>query len=133
MSFIILQQLNGTFLMAYTSAPVAGCQKITYEIGANGITTGHVESPRCCLEVSNFVFNSYRLDYTIRPISGFTDSCSLTTINDGSMKLLAVIGSGSSLCLVVAKSIIMGLLSCAVQNFHYWPTFSKSKQVYLSN
>lgn len=98
----ISQDLNGKFLVVYTSAPLVNCQRITYVIDSNGITTGHVESPYCCLEVNGFNFNSNQLDYTIGPISGFTNSCPTTVPTDGSMKLLATMGSGSSLCLIVA-------------------------------
>ncbi|KAG4070764.1 hypothetical protein HA402_010990 [Bradysia odoriphaga] len=97
------QNLNGTFLIVYTSGAVIKCERIKYTIDVNGFTTGYVESPNCCLKLDSFNFHSNELSYSISPAPGYSMSgCAVPlsgTLN-GTMKLLASTGTGSSQCLI---------------------------------
>lgn len=99
---IQLQQLSGTFLMAYTSAPKTSCHRVTYVTDTNGAITARIESPGCCVQSSNYNFASTQVAYDIGPIPGYFASCPSLINETGSMKLLDTTGSGKSLCLIVA-------------------------------
>lgn len=88
--------------MAYTTASVVNCHRIKYVINACGDTTGHIESPGCCVMMKDLVFNSNQLDYTIGPVPDHHGSCPSLVDENGSMKLLATTGTGKSLCLIAA-------------------------------
>jgi len=96
------EKLDGTFFNVYTSAAAFDCEKDTFVTDANGVTTGYIESPDCCVEMYDFDFTLNQLNYTIGPVPGYANSCGAITTQYGAMKLLATTGSGNSLCLIVS-------------------------------
>lgn len=87
--------------MVYTSAVVTACHSVSYGFTNNAIT-GRVQSPGCCVQIENVNFASTGSTYDVGPVAGYATNCPSLVNRSGSMKLLATLGSGNSLCLIVA-------------------------------